>query len=123
MTDRRMIRPSFVTAGIDAATNELVVSAHTWNLDTKDLDTVELRVAGLDAVKLGGQIALQTSYLARNLVQHALVGHCDTCRNTRRVDVPRKNGNGVERVRCPDCGGRYEDPPPIPAVRDPKEEA
>lgn len=120
MTDQTF-RPTSATVDTDHATNELVLRFSTFNPETRDMDTIVVRLAELDGIAFAGETARHGAYLSRDLIRHALVGHCDTCRNIRLVDVPKQHGPGTTSVRCPDCGDRFDNPPRIPIVFDPRE--
>jgi hypothetical protein len=112
------IYPRTTTVSVDHATHELVLHLHFWNAETSDLDIIEVRVAERAGIDLAGQVALHGSYLARDVIEDALVGDCSNCGNTRLVEEPRSHGNGTEHVRCPWYRDRYERRgDPAPSIR------
>lgn len=105
MTDR-LTRPTYDPDSIGVqhdGDNRVLISVCT---DVLTGEGMVLRLEPAAALDLLADLANQTRYSATRAAQDIQIGDCETCRNTRLVDVPAPGGR-VSNDRCPDCGPAY----------------
>lgn len=97
------------TATVDASNG--IVSLRLWSYP-EGIDqplSIVVKFSASAAADIGGRLATHGAAEAHDLLIDALIGECETCQNIRLIDVPRHGGSHTEKVRCPDCGDRFNE--------------
>lgn len=68
MTDQTF-RPTSATVDTDHATNELVLRFSTFNPETRDMDTIVVRLAELDGIAFAGETARHLCAVVNGVVR------------------------------------------------------
>jgi len=113
--DTEPIYADTVSVDYDSASNELIMRIVHDHKPGKPYTTTEVRIPVDAAIKFAGQVGNTFTALMRHALRQSRIGDCRRCNNTRLVQND-KNGRKVSE-RCPECGNRFENLPPVPSVR------